>query len=196
MGAASSGEVEDYSIDIIEPTIVNLLGFSATPEEDGTVAVEWFTGGEFNTAGFNLLRHQEDSNGKLSTVVVNPNLIPAMAIGLSRTAYSLLDAPGYGTFSYQLQEVESGGRLNLYQASSIDIRPFLRISILGPTKAKIRLKTKERWTYTIEQRSLFSSNTDSWIPYANITHPQNSVPIAIDQSAPRVFRLSATPIKE
>jgi hypothetical protein len=110
----TDGEIEDYAWDWgTPPTAVSLGSFTATRKEE-TVEIEWRTTLEVDTAGFNLWRA---AAGGGEYVQVNPSLIPsAEPGGIQGATYRFVDADGMPgeTYTYKLEELETGGRRNWY----------------------------------------------------------------------------------
>lgn len=75
------------------------------------IVVEWTTSSELDTAGYNLLRREVDSD---MDVQVNPELIPASTDPLIGGEYTFEDQtvqPGL-EYRYYLEEVETSGQKN------------------------------------------------------------------------------------
>jgi hypothetical protein len=100
------------------PTAVSLASFGATGAR-GQVTLDWRTGSESNSAGFNLYR-ATSANGQ--RVKVNAQLIAAQSSGASGSSYSASDRPGYGSFYYWLEDVDYTGQSTLHDPILVQVR--------------------------------------------------------------------------
>jgi hypothetical protein len=108
-----------------EDTAVSLAAFQATPGR-GQVQLSWRTGTETSNAGFNLYRAASLSGPR---VKVNSLLVAAQGNEVSGASYGLLDVPGYGSFYYWLEDVDTSGTSTLHGPVTASVRfPFLRPS--------------------------------------------------------------------
>ena len=94
-----------------DPTLVDLSGFAVI--EMTVQVVQWTTVSEQNTAWFNVYRQVDDQ-----WIKINPAPIPAAGVenGGMGAAYSVVDSsaqPGV-SYVYKLEEIESGGKINIY----------------------------------------------------------------------------------
>jgi hypothetical protein len=95
-------------LNIVAPTAVDLVSFTASRQENGVV-VRWETSAEVDTWGFHLLR-SADSN-RASAQRVTSDLILGQGRGQGGASYSWVDQtaqPGV-TYTYWLQEIETDG---------------------------------------------------------------------------------------
>jgi hypothetical protein len=98
-----------------KPTAVDLASFSAEADAGG-VALAWATVAEIDNAGFNLYR----ANSPLGPwTQINDGLIVAEGDVFSGASYSYVDTPGYGTFYYQLEDVDFYGVSTLHGPLSV-----------------------------------------------------------------------------
>ena len=119
-GNSSSGS---FNVTVEEPTAITLVSFTAQAGADG-VALAWETGTEIDNAGFNLYR-ATSADG--SYTQVNDTLIAAQGDPVSGGSYSFLDAVGYGTFYYKLEDVDLYGASTLHGPVRVTLaRPFRR----------------------------------------------------------------------
>jgi hypothetical protein len=88
-----------------EPTAVSLTFFSAQAGADG-VTLAWETATEVDNAGFNLYRALTQDG---PWTQINDGLIPAKGDPVSGASYSFVDRPHYGTYYYQLEDVDYHG---------------------------------------------------------------------------------------
>ena len=88
-----------------KPTAADLVSFSAEVGA-GEVVVAWETATEIDNAGFNLYRASSPAG---PWTQVNDGLIVAKGDAVSGASYSFADMPGYGTFYYQLEDVDFYG---------------------------------------------------------------------------------------
>ncbi|MBN1268963.1 MAG: hypothetical protein JXB04_05205, partial [Kiritimatiellae bacterium] len=111
----SGGEVNtnvDFGYRSPGSTYVLLQRLDVTVD-DGQVVVEWETAGEVGTAGFYLLRQDQEGG---AFVPVNKELLTALLDAPQGGIYRVVDPsakPG-GTYAYQINEVEFGGRINTH----------------------------------------------------------------------------------
>ena len=101
------------------PTAVTLVSFTAAAQADNTIGVAWETATELNTAGFYLYRSTDGQ--RASAVQVTPEMIFAEGSGLTGARYTWTDRdvqPGT-TYTYWLQEVETGGATNEYGPTTV-----------------------------------------------------------------------------
>lgn len=104
-------------------TAVSLSSFGATAAA-GQVTLNWSTGSESNTAGFNLYRAGSASGQR---VKVNDQLIAALNSDASGSSYSTLDQPGYGVHYYWLEDVSYTGQTTLHDPIVVQVKaPVLR----------------------------------------------------------------------
>ena len=105
----------NYDIDWFEPyrlvklpTAITLVSFTAQPNADGTVTLEWTTAAEIDNAGFNLHRAATRDGPYIK---INDQLIPGQGLGLQMGAsYSYLDRPpSSGVYFYKLEDVDYNG---------------------------------------------------------------------------------------
>ena len=104
-------------------TAITLVSFSAKAGVGG-VALAWETGTELDNAGFNLYR-ATSADGPYTQI--NEALIAAQGDAVAGSSYSFLDTPGYGTFYYQLEDVDYYGVSTLHGPVEATVaRPFRR----------------------------------------------------------------------
>jgi len=99
------------------PTAVTLASFTAGatgPE----VVLAWETASEVGVLGFNLYR-ASDADGPYTRI--NPALIPAQGDEMTGAGYRYVDRPGIGTFSYQLEDVATGGGATRHGPVSVQV---------------------------------------------------------------------------
>ena len=113
LGLLTGGEVEDYLFDIGHPTAVDLLSFTAVPQ-DGGVLVGWESVSEFDNMGYNLYRAEAADGEK---TMLNTEMIPTgVDLGSPTGAvYSFTDmdvVPGL-TYYYWLEDIDATGTANL-----------------------------------------------------------------------------------
>lgn len=87
------------------PSAITLAAFAATAEA-GSVTLTWETGTEIDNAGFNLYRATSPDG---PWTKINAALIAAEGDAVAGASYSYADAPGAGTFYYQLEDVDYNG---------------------------------------------------------------------------------------
>ena len=102
------------SVDVLHPTAVDLVSFTATAQNDSTLLLEWVTSAERNSWGF-LVHRSTDLTWK-NAVRVNPRLIESTGDEETGAYYVYADTlvvPGV-TYYYWLQELEIDGGTNVY----------------------------------------------------------------------------------
>jgi hypothetical protein len=109
-------------------TAIKLDSFSAS-DSRGVVSLSWTTGTEIDNAGFNLYR---SSSPEGQRVKVNSGLISAAAGSASGASYSAVDAPGYGTYFYWLEDVSTGGAATLHGPVNVTLAPAFRLPTYRP----------------------------------------------------------------
>ena len=104
-------------------TAITLASFTARPS-GSSVMLAWETGTELDNAGFNLYRATA-ADGPYTRI--NETLIAAEGDAVAGASYSFLDTPGYGTFYYQLEDVDYYGVSTLHGPVEATVaRPFRR----------------------------------------------------------------------
>ena len=106
----TSPVLSDITIQGGDPTAITLASFTAEVDAGG-VALAWETGTEIDNAGFNLYR-APSANGPWNKI--NGVLIAAQGDAVAGASYSFVDAPGYGTFFYKLEDVDFNGVSELH----------------------------------------------------------------------------------
>lgn len=109
-------------------TAITLASFGAKAS-GSTVALEWVTGTEVNNAGFNLYRATSLDGPRTK---VNPYLVVASGEGASGASYKYLDAPGYGSFFYWLEDVDYSGMTTLHGPVMVVLSPAFRRPMYQP----------------------------------------------------------------
>jgi hypothetical protein len=109
--------VQELSIEIEQPTAVDLVSFTVEPGVAGTAISTWETATEIDNAGFNLYR-ASSLDGPWDKI--NGALIAAKGDPVSGANYTFVDTPGYGTtFYYRLEDVDYFGVSTLYETVAI-----------------------------------------------------------------------------
>jgi hypothetical protein len=120
--------ITDESLDLAfvitgGPTAIELASFTAQAGAGG-VTLAWETGTELDNAGFNLYRATAQDGPYTQ---INEALIAAEGDAVAGASYSFADAPGYGTFYYQLEDVDYYGVSTLHGPVKATVaRPFRR----------------------------------------------------------------------
>lgn len=85
-----------------------LVGCASLPLGRSRIVVQWTTGSEFNTAGFNLYRSDAAAG---PFIKINSQLIPASTDPVSGGKYEFEDTnvESGKTYYYELEDVEYGG---------------------------------------------------------------------------------------
>jgi hypothetical protein len=106
-----------------QPTAIELASFTAEASAEG-VALAWETGTELDNAGFNLYRATAEDGPYTK---INDALFAAQGDAVAGASYSFVDTPGYGTFYYQLEDVDYYGVSTLHGPVEATVaRPFRR----------------------------------------------------------------------
>lgn len=103
------------------PTLVSGASFTATAQSD-RIVLRWNTITEYQTSGFYLYR-SSDGN-RQNAVQITATLIPAQGSGAVGAAYAWTDTDVQPdtTYTYWLQEVETGDKRNEYGPATARIR--------------------------------------------------------------------------
>jgi len=123
LAAAEILETIDCGL-ILDPLLVELLGFDVTVRNRGAV-VAWETASEVDVIGFNLLRQNvlpDGSGGRMN--VINESLINNQGSDVNGALYHYIDntiIPGT-TYRYFLQAIQTDGRSNTLGTTEITIR--------------------------------------------------------------------------
>ncbi len=133
-GAATGGEVEDYSFPA-GTLAVTLASFSAAATADG-VTLAWETVSEVDNAGFNVYRAAGGSVGdrpQQEWTRVNETLIPALAPGSAQgNAYTWTDtAARAGTTWYMLEDVDLNGTATQHEPVSVTVAAPNAVGMAG-----------------------------------------------------------------
>jgi hypothetical protein len=112
-----------------KPTAITLVSFTAQADAGG-VALAWETGTEVDNAGFNLHRAMTQ-NGPWTQL--NEALIPAQGDPVSGASYSFVDTPDYGTYYYQLEDVDYHGVSTMHGPVRVTVARPLRRPLYRPT---------------------------------------------------------------
>jgi hypothetical protein len=114
--------------DECEATAICLVSFTAQAGADG-VALAWETGTEVDNAGFNLYRALTQDG---PWTQINGALIPAQGDPVSGASYSFTDVPDYGTFYYQLEDVDLYGVSTMHGPVRVTVARPLRRPLYRP----------------------------------------------------------------
>jgi len=95
----------------------------------GQVTLRWETVMELDNAGFNVLRATAPDG---PWTQVNQALIAAEGDTVSGASYRFADAPGYGVFYYQLEDVDYYGATTLHGPVTIDLGSAIRAPHFRP----------------------------------------------------------------
>ena len=95
-------------LETTNPTLVDMVSFSATLSRNGGVLIQWTTASEIDNVGFNIWR-SGDEDGKY--VQINLRRIPAEGSSFSGARYDYVDDEvNMGeTYYYQLESVDYNG---------------------------------------------------------------------------------------
>lgn len=196
-GHAETGEVQDYQITISNTTFVDLLSFDAAVTDQGRVAINWVTGAEIDTAGFNILRRQltDDTAASYQAAKVNAQLIPSQGTSVEGARYEYLDTPGYGTFLYQLEDVEVGGIASVHSIAEVTINPELNISLMDNKQVGLEYLAIPGWSYAIEYRDGVDADGEWNELPAESAETGKIIDELSDDSTVRFYRLIANPVE-
>jgi hypothetical protein len=101
-----------------QPTLIDLVSFTATPQDDG-VLLAWETATELNNLGFNVYRSDSRAGPRAK---LNDRLIPAQNLGSTEGAtYSFLDTtPAAGQrYYYWLEDIDTVGSVTLHGPAEV-----------------------------------------------------------------------------
>ncbi len=120
-GITLTGGTNSECFTVSTSTAVVLSSFKAATPSPGTITLNWATGSEVNTAGFNIYR-AENADGPY--VRINAQLIPASTNAVTGASYEYQDTsavlPGK-TYYYQLEDVELNGKSVRHPAISVTV---------------------------------------------------------------------------
>lgn len=119
------GNHEEKSTAVTMPASAFVASGSA-----GQVTLAWATTTELDNAGFNLYRATSPDG---PWTQVNEALIAAQGDIFSGASYSFVDTPGYGTFYYQLENVDYYGATSLHGLVMVDLGPAIRAPRFRPS---------------------------------------------------------------
>jgi hypothetical protein len=121
--------VQEISITVPPPTAITLASFTAEAGAEG-VTLAWETATEIDNAGFNLHRAMTQDG---PWTQINGALIAAEGDPVAGASYSFLDAPGYGTFYYQLEDMDLYGVSALHGPVRVTMARPSRRPLYRPT---------------------------------------------------------------
>ncbi|MCP4426986.1 MAG: hypothetical protein GY803_21050, partial [Chloroflexi bacterium] len=155
------------------PASVDLLYFTATPQENG-IRLDWKTETELNTAGFEI--HSPATNGDFEKLD-NIGFVPARGNTTTGATYSALDDLAvYGqTYTYQLVEIETDSDLIVQETVTIAF-------IIAPTATPIVVDPGDGSGDAPTQTPPTSSPTPSATPM-NTAVPANATATPSNQQA-------------
>lgn len=111
------------------PTAITLDSFTVSARGN-VVTINWETATETNNAGFNIYRIGVDG----AMVKVNDKLVPAAVDATGGNVYSITDTPGFGQFTYVLEDVDLYGLTTQHDSNAVQLlsvrRPMYRPSIV------------------------------------------------------------------
>lgn len=195
-GEAAGGEVEDYPISIADTTIVDLISFNASADQAGTVEIDWVTGSEISTAGFNIVRTTEVPSGAdaYETATVNDQLIPSKGNSVEGADYSFSDTPGYGRFLYQLEDLEIGGAVTRHVARRVEINPSLAIQHTTTGQLQLRFPNPSGWNHEVQVGELGQNGSVAWGTLPDAPHNSGSITFDVNEGSREsfLFRVVAT----
>jgi hypothetical protein len=110
-----------------KPTAVDLASLGAQAGPEGVV-VAWETNAEIDNAGFNVYRGTSLTG---PWVQINDELIVAQG-GTGGGSYSVVDTPGYGTFYYQLEDVDYNGIATMHGPAPVELGSAIRAPWFRP----------------------------------------------------------------
>jgi hypothetical protein len=131
-GTAQTAAVDDRNIPLTidcDPTAVTLESFAAQPIA-GSVNLAWETSTEIDTAGFNVYRATSEAGPYAR---INEQLILAQGDAVGGAGYTYLDAPGYGTFYYRLEDVTLSGTGGMRDPVAVTLASPFRLPLSRPT---------------------------------------------------------------
>lgn len=115
-------------------TAISLASFKAVVARPG-VALKWTTGTELANAGFNLYRSKSEMGAR---VKLTGGLVAAKGDAVSGATYQYTDQPGYGTFYYWLEDVDTSGKSTLHGPVKITVAAPVRLPLYRPSLLGVR----------------------------------------------------------
>ena len=192
-GQTGAGAGYIFELTIQENTAVDLLEFSTTVGSASNVIVEWVTGVEIETAGFNILRVADGGFDEYSPAVVNSQLIPAKGGLVGTENYRFVDTPGYGRFLYQLEDVESNGARFRHEADFVEVLPEIAVERSLSGQLGLRHTNLPGWDHRIESGGIDAEGRLEWSPLPGAPHNSGNILFDLDleETASRLFRVIA-----
>src|SRR3990167_9426080 len=100
-------------------TAIELVSFTASTNDNGTVNLIWETATEVDNAGFNIYR-AKSKDGRYKKI--NDELIGAKGDAVAGATYNFMDTPGRGTFYYKLEDVDYSGATTMHGPIKVRIK--------------------------------------------------------------------------
>jgi hypothetical protein len=120
-----------YGQYVEKPTAITMPGSSFIAEAyAGRVTLTWETGTEVDNAGFNLHRAMTQDGPYTQ---VNETLITSEGDAASGASYSFVDTPDYGTYYYQLEDVDYRGVSTMHGLVRVTVARPLRRPLYRPS---------------------------------------------------------------
>jgi len=117
-GFAPDGEVEDYLVKIIRPSICDLASFEAV-EQKGQVSLNWVTKNEPFNEQFIIYRSQNDST---DFVKINSEMIASQGDSIKGASYQFIDQPDeIGSYYYKLESVSPDSYSTFHGPISVNL---------------------------------------------------------------------------
>ena len=114
------GFVSKFDSDLsASPTAIELVSFTASTNDNGTVNLIWETATEVDNAGFNIYR-AKSKDGRYKKI--NDELIGAKGDAVAGATYNFMDTPGRGTFYYKLEDVDYSGATTMHGPIKVRIK--------------------------------------------------------------------------
>jgi len=101
------------------PTAIELVSFTASTNDNGTVNLIWETATEVDNAGFNIYRAKSKD---VCYKNINDELIGAKGNAVAEATYNFMDTPGRGTFYYKLEDVDYSGATTMHGPIKVRIK--------------------------------------------------------------------------
>lgn len=119
------------------PLPVELIGFTATPDQDGVI-LKWATASELNNQYFEV---QSSLDGKNWSVVAK---VDGQGTKTTRTDYQQLDATPYqGISYYRLKQVDFDGKFTYSNIEQVDFRNAIKLTVSpNPSNGSNTVKLK------------------------------------------------------
>lgn len=119
----ASGMWNFFSIKVQVPTSVSLTSFTAVHTAQKDVSVSWETASESDNFGFSLYRSAQNQFATASEIHFEPTAVSGGSGPGAEYVYSD-QPPGYGTWFYWLEDIDTNGKRTVHGPVTVRVSPF------------------------------------------------------------------------